>query len=92
MYVRDGMYVCDVMYVYMVLCKLTYYYHSLSLSFLREIIIMSIFAIDGDGLVVEKSSLFAGRMAFRSFSKTVRYDRESGGSSDGKASQCADSV
>ena len=38
------------------------------------------FSIDGGGLVVEKSSLCAGRMASRSFSKTVRYDRESKGS------------
>ena len=53
---------------------------------------MSQFANDGGGLFVEKSSLFEGRMAFRSFSKTVRCDRESAVSFDGMVSQCADSV
>ena len=41
---------------------------------------MSKFANDGGGLFVEKSSLFEGRMAFRSFSRTVRHCQESKGS------------
>ena len=50
------------------------------------------FAIDGGGLFVEKSSLCAGRMASRSFSKTVGHNWESRGSSDGMVSPCTDSV
>ena len=48
--------------------------------FLLGEIIMNKFAIDS-GLFVEKSSLCEGRMAFHSFSKTVRRDRESAVSS-----------
>ena len=53
--------------------------------------IMDKFSID-IGLFVENNSLCEGRMASRSFSKTVRHNWESRGSSDGMASQCADSV